>query len=120
MGINIRVLLVLLLFAFGIIFYIGASTSPIIVFVFSICIVSFCFSVYLTKWVLSKDEGPQEMAQVHLKTCMIGFLELSCLVFLCIMVEGLILITFIFFLPLYFVHYSLFINLTSSSFSFNN
>ncbi|CAK9310518.1 unnamed protein product [Citrullus colocynthis] len=64
MGINIRVLLVLLLFAFGIIFYIGASTSPIIVFVFSICIVSFCFSIYLTKWVLSKDEGPQEMAQI--------------------------------------------------------
>ncbi|KAG6575384.1 Pyrophosphate-energized membrane proton pump 3, partial [Cucurbita argyrosperma subsp. sororia] len=64
MGINIRVLLVLLLFAFGLIFYVGARTSPIIVFVFSVCIVSFCFSIYLTKWVLSKDEGPPEMAQI--------------------------------------------------------
>lgn len=64
MGLNTRVLFILMLFAFGIIFYVGASTSPIIVFVFSICIVSFVLSIYLTKWVLSKDEGPPEMAQI--------------------------------------------------------
>lgn len=65
MRINVRVLFVLLLLCFGVVFYIGASTSPIIVFVFSVCIVTFIFSIYLCKWVLSKDEGPPEMAQVQ-------------------------------------------------------
>ncbi|KAG2722421.1 hypothetical protein I3843_02G111500 [Carya illinoinensis] len=64
MGINVRVLLTLLLLGFGVIFYIGARTSPIIVFVFSVCIISFLLSIYLTKWVLSKDEGPPEMVQI--------------------------------------------------------
>ncbi|KAL3652511.1 Pyrophosphate-energized membrane proton pump 3 [Castilleja foliolosa] len=64
MRINTRVLLVLLLFGLGGLFYIGASTSPIIVFVYSVCIVSFLVSIYLTKWVLSKDEGPPEMVQI--------------------------------------------------------
>ncbi|PPD83026.1 hypothetical protein GOBAR_DD20014 [Gossypium barbadense] len=64
MGINVRVLVILLLLGFGYVFYIGASTSPIIVFVFSVCIISFLLSIYLTKWVLSKDEGPPEMAQI--------------------------------------------------------
>ncbi|XP_057968531.1 pyrophosphate-energized membrane proton pump 3 isoform X1 [Malania oleifera] len=64
MGINVRVLLILLLLGLGVVFYIGARTSPIIVFVFSICIFSFLLSIYLTKWVLSKDEGPPEMVQI--------------------------------------------------------
>ncbi|KAK9282066.1 hypothetical protein L1049_004978 [Liquidambar formosana] len=64
MGINVRVLFVILLLAFGAIFYIGASTSPIILFVFSVCIISFLLSIYLARWVLSKDEGPPEMAQI--------------------------------------------------------
>lgn len=64
MGLNTRVLFILMLLVFGVIFYIGASTSPIIVFVFSICIVSFCLSMYLFKWVLAKDEGPPEMVQI--------------------------------------------------------
>ncbi|KAK5825609.1 hypothetical protein PVK06_020465 [Gossypium arboreum] len=63
-GINVRVLVILLFLGFGYVFYIGASTSPLIVFVFSVCIVSFLLSIYLTKWVLSKDEGPPEMAQI--------------------------------------------------------
>ncbi|GMN63886.1 hypothetical protein TIFTF001_032939 [Ficus carica] len=64
LGINFRVLSLLLFLGFGVVFFIGAKTSPIIVFVFSVCIVSFLFSVYLTKWVLSKDEGPPEMVQI--------------------------------------------------------
>ena len=64
MRIDARILFVLLLFVFGAVFYIGASTSPIVLFVFSICTVSFFFSIYLAKWVLAKDEGPPEMAQV--------------------------------------------------------
>ncbi|KAF8007649.1 hypothetical protein BT93_K1597 [Corymbia citriodora subsp. variegata] len=64
MGINVRVLLILLLLVLGGIFYIGAKTSPVIVFVFSVCIISFLLSIYLTKWVLSKDEGPPEMVQI--------------------------------------------------------
>ncbi|KAK4439864.1 Pyrophosphate-energized membrane proton pump 3 [Sesamum alatum] len=64
MRINTRVLLVLLLCGLGALFYIGASTSPIIVFVYSVCIISFLVSIYLTKWVLSKDEGPPEMVQI--------------------------------------------------------
>ncbi|CAI9114587.1 OLC1v1015341C1 [Oldenlandia corymbosa var. corymbosa] len=64
MRINVRVLFVLLLLGLGGIFYAGASTSPIIVFVLSVCISSFVFSMYLTKWVLSKDEGPPEMVQI--------------------------------------------------------
>lgn len=62
--INARVLFVLLMLIFGVVFYIGASASPIIVFVFTICIISLFFSVFLTKWVLAKDEGPPEMSQV--------------------------------------------------------
>ncbi|XVF74925.1 hypothetical protein PTKIN_Ptkin13bG0149300 [Pterospermum kingtungense] len=64
MRINVRVLVIFLLLGFGYVFYIGASTSPIIVFVFSVCIISFLLSIYLTKWVLSKDEGPPEMTQI--------------------------------------------------------
>ncbi|XP_051125116.1 pyrophosphate-energized membrane proton pump 3 [Andrographis paniculata] len=64
MRINTRVLLVLLLFGLGALLYIGASTSPIIVFVYSVCILSFVVSIYLTKWVLSKDEGPPEMVMI--------------------------------------------------------
>lgn len=64
MGINVRVLVILLLLGFGYVFFIGASTSPIIVFVLSVCIASFLLSIYLTKWVLSKDEGPPEMVQI--------------------------------------------------------
>ncbi|CAI0410023.1 unnamed protein product [Linum tenue] len=64
MGINVRVLFILLLLSLGMIFYIGASTSGIIVFVFTVCIISFLLSIYLTKWVLAKDEGPPEMAQI--------------------------------------------------------
>ncbi|KAL7087801.1 hypothetical protein ACP275_13G090700 [Erythranthe tilingii] len=64
MRINSRVLLVLLLFGLGFLFYIGARTSPTIVFVYSVCIISFIVSIYLTKWVLAKDEGPPEMVQI--------------------------------------------------------
>ncbi|KAB5524960.1 hypothetical protein DKX38_022709 [Salix brachista] len=62
--INVRVLFILLLLGFGGISYIGARTSPIMVFVFAVCIFSFLLSIYLTKWVLSKDEGPPEMVQI--------------------------------------------------------
>nr|CAD1819012.1 unnamed protein product [Ananas comosus var. bracteatus] len=62
--INARVLFVLLMLIFVVVFYIGASASPIIVFVFTICIISLFFSVFLTKWVLAKDEGPPEMSQI--------------------------------------------------------
>ncbi|KAJ4778661.1 K(+)-insensitive pyrophosphate-energized proton pump [Rhynchospora pubera] len=62
--INPRVLAIFLLAVFGGVFYVGARTSPIVVFVFMICIISFCFAVYLTKWVLAKDEGPPEMSQI--------------------------------------------------------
>lgn len=64
MGINVRVLFILLFLSLGAIFYIGAQTSGIIVFVFTLCIFSFLLSLYLAKWVLSKDEGPPEMAQI--------------------------------------------------------
>lgn len=64
MGINARVLLLLLLLVLGGVFHIGSETSPVIVLVFAICITSFLFSIYLTKWVLAKDEGPPEMTQV--------------------------------------------------------
>jgi Na+/H+-translocating membrane pyrophosphatase len=62
--INPRFLAIFLFVIFCGVFYVGARTSPIIVFVFSICIISFFFSVYLTKWVLAKDEGPPEMSQI--------------------------------------------------------
>ncbi|KAI3962940.1 hypothetical protein MKX01_029751 [Papaver californicum] len=64
MRINVRVLLVLLFLGLGGLVYIGAKTSPIILFVFSVCIISFFFAIYLTKWVLAKDEGPPEMVQI--------------------------------------------------------
>lgn len=49
----------------GAVFYIRARTSPIIVFVLSVCIFGFLFSIYLSKWVLSKDEGRPEMYPVQ-------------------------------------------------------
>lgn len=64
MRINVRVLFILALLGLGAVFYVGARTSPIIVFVFTVCIISFLISIYLTKWVLSKDEGPPEMVQI--------------------------------------------------------
>ncbi|CAI8601505.1 unnamed protein product [Vicia faba] len=64
LGVNVRVLFVLLLLGFGAIFYLAARTSPIIVFVISICIFSFLVAIYLMKWVLAKDEGPPEMVQI--------------------------------------------------------
>ncbi|XP_078427673.1 pyrophosphate-energized membrane proton pump 2-like isoform X1 [Wolffia australiana] len=64
MGINVRVLLVLLFVSLGVMFYLGARTSSIIVFVFTICLLSFLFSIYLARWVLKKDEGPPEMVQI--------------------------------------------------------
>lgn len=66
LGINVRVLFTILLLGLGAIFYMGASTSPIIVFVLTICILSFLVAMYLMKWVLAKDEGPPEMVQVNL------------------------------------------------------
>ncbi|KAJ3678578.1 hypothetical protein LUZ60_002381 [Juncus effusus] len=64
MQINPRVLAIILgLMVIGV-FYIGACTSPIVVFVFTICIISFFFALYLTKWVLAKDEGPPEMSEI--------------------------------------------------------
>ncbi|KAI4379234.1 hypothetical protein MLD38_005558 [Melastoma candidum] len=64
MGINFRVLLMLVLLVLGGIFHIGTRTSPVIVLVFTIVIFSFLLSTFLTKWVLSKDEGPPEMAEI--------------------------------------------------------
>ncbi|KAG5538150.1 hypothetical protein RHGRI_025282 [Rhododendron griersonianum] len=64
MRMNIRVVFILVLLGLGAVFYVGARTSPIIVFVFTVCIISFLISIYLTKWVLSKDEGPPEMVQI--------------------------------------------------------
>lgn len=66
MRMNVRVVFILVLLGLGAVFYVGARTSPIIVFVFTVCIISFLISIYLTKWVLSKDEGPPEMVQVQL------------------------------------------------------
>ncbi|KAG8365018.1 hypothetical protein BUALT_Bualt18G0059300 [Buddleja alternifolia] len=64
MRINARVLFVLLLLGLGFIFYVGASTSSVIVFVFSVCTLSFLVALYLMKWVLAKDEGPPEMVEI--------------------------------------------------------
>jgi len=63
-GLNRRIYYLLLLLTFGALFYIGVNTSPIIVFVFSVCTISLLFSIYLTSWVLAKDEGPPEMSQI--------------------------------------------------------
>lgn len=63
-GLNKRVYYLLLLLTFGGLFYIGVNTSPVIVFVFSICTISLLFSIYLTSWVLAKDEGPPEMSEI--------------------------------------------------------
>ncbi|KAK3123378.1 hypothetical protein QOZ80_8AG0629680 [Eleusine coracana subsp. coracana] len=64
MRINPRALLILFLLVISGVLYVGASTSPIVVFVFCICTVSLFFSLYLTKWVLAKDEGPPEMSEI--------------------------------------------------------
>ncbi|KAL3678115.1 hypothetical protein R1sor_021071 [Riccia sorocarpa] len=45
-------------------FRVGSLTSPIIVFVFTVCTVSIGLAVYLAQWVLAKDEGPPEMSEI--------------------------------------------------------
>ncbi|CAM6116880.1 unnamed protein product [Calypogeia fissa] len=45
-------------------FRIGSLTSPIIVFVFTICLMSMGLATYLAHWVMAKDEGPPEMVQI--------------------------------------------------------
>ena len=65
-GFNKRVYYFLSLLLFGAIFYVGISTSPIIIFVLLVCTISMLFAAYLTSWVLAKDEGPPEMTQVFL------------------------------------------------------
>uniref|UniRef100_A0A0E0K0R9 H(+)-exporting diphosphatase n=1 Tax=Oryza punctata TaxID=4537 RepID=A0A0E0K0R9_ORYPU len=65
MRINPRAFIVLLLLVFSGVLYVGASTSPIVLFVFCICTLSLFFSLYLTKWVLAKDEGPPEMSEIY-------------------------------------------------------
>lgn len=64
MKINPRALIILFLLVFSGVLYVGASTSPIVVFVFCICTLSLFFSLYLAKWVLTKDEGPPEMSEI--------------------------------------------------------
>ncbi|KAJ1268387.1 hypothetical protein BS78_07G131000 [Paspalum vaginatum] len=64
MRINPRALIILFLLVVSGVLYVGASTSPIVVFVFCICTLSLFFSLYLTKWVLAKDEGPPEMSEI--------------------------------------------------------
>ncbi|KAF8720037.1 hypothetical protein HU200_024809 [Digitaria exilis] len=64
MRINPRALVIFSLLVFSGVLYVGASTSPIVVFVFCICTLSLFFSLYLTKWVLAKDEGPPEMSEI--------------------------------------------------------
>ncbi|RCV42435.1 hypothetical protein SETIT_9G216300v2 [Setaria italica] len=64
MRINPRALIILSLLVFSGVLYVGASTSPVVVFVFCICTLSLFFSLYLTKWVLAKDEGPPEMSEI--------------------------------------------------------
>ncbi|KAF8748869.1 hypothetical protein HU200_012796 [Digitaria exilis] len=64
MRINPRALIIFSLLVFSGVLYVGASTSPIVVFVFCICTLSLFFSLYLTKWVLAKDEGPPEMSEI--------------------------------------------------------
>eukprot|EP00898_Chlorokybus_atmophyticus_P008999 jgi/Chlat1/90/Chrsp1S03083 len=44
--------------------YIGLQSSPVIMFVFIVCVLSFGFAMYLAQWVLEKDEGPQEMTKI--------------------------------------------------------
>lgn len=64
MRINPRAFIILSLLVFSGVLYVGASTSPIVVFVFCVCTLSLFFSLYLTKWVLAKDEGPPEMSEI--------------------------------------------------------
>eukprot|EP00850_Spirogloea_muscicola_P001012 SM000004S14882 [mRNA] locus=s4:13543:18731:+ [translate_table: standard] len=59
-----RLWYMLALAAFVAMLYTGSQTSPIVLFVFVICIFSMLFAWYLQTWVLSKDEGPPEMTQI--------------------------------------------------------
>ncbi|XP_024400645.1 pyrophosphate-energized membrane proton pump 2 [Physcomitrium patens] len=59
-----RVYYLLALFTVFFLFYIGSQSSPIILFVFTICIGSLVYAIYLASWVLAKDEGPPEMSEI--------------------------------------------------------
>eukprot|EP00897_Mesotaenium_endlicherianum_P007793 jgi/Mesen1/7041/ME000369S06366 len=63
-GFHTRIYYLLGLAAFAGMIYVGDATSPVLVFVFLVCICSMLFAWYLAQWVLAKDEGPPEMARV--------------------------------------------------------
>eukprot|EP00252_Welwitschia_mirabilis_P004132 TRINITY_DN14337_c0_g1_i1.p1 TRINITY_DN14337_c0_g1~~TRINITY_DN14337_c0_g1_i1.p1 ORF type:complete len:803 (+),score=146.47 TRINITY_DN14337_c0_g1_i1:450-2858(+) len=63
-GLNKRIYYLLAFLTFCGLFYTGANTSPIVVFIFSLCMLSLFFSIYLASWVLRKDEGPPEMSEI--------------------------------------------------------
>jgi len=64
LNVDRRVYYALALLGFLFVLYVGIQTSPVIVFVFTVCSCSMLFACYLASWVLAKDEGPPEMSEV--------------------------------------------------------
>jgi hypothetical protein len=64
LNVDRRVYYALALLAFLFVLYVGIQTSPVIVFVFTVCSCSMLFACYLASWVLAKDEGPPEMSEI--------------------------------------------------------
>ncbi|CAK9865400.1 unnamed protein product [Sphagnum jensenii] len=64
LNVDRRVYYAVALLAFLFVLYVGIQTSPVIVFVFTVCSCSMLFACYLASWVLAKDEGPPEMSEI--------------------------------------------------------
>jgi hypothetical protein len=64
LNVDRRVYYALALLGFLFVLYVGIQTSPVIVFVFTVCSCSMLFACYLASWVLAKDEGPPEMSEI--------------------------------------------------------
>lgn len=79
LNVDRRVYYALALLGFLFVLYVGIQTSPVIVFVFTVCSCSMLFACYLASWVLAKDEGPPEMSEVLHLTLIHPSIHLPCL-----------------------------------------
>lgn len=78
LNVDRRVYYAVALLAFLFVLYVGIQTSPVIVFVFTVCSCSMLFACYLASWVLAKDEGPPEMSEVLHLTLIHPFIFHAC------------------------------------------
>ena len=63
-GMDKKVLLLIFLFLYSIVLFIGAQVSLIAVIILLICAFFLAFSIWMARWVISQDEGTDQMIKI--------------------------------------------------------